>query len=94
MLFNLVADMLAVLTARAKEDGQVGGLISHLVEGGILILQYADDTILFLEHDLQKAVNMKSSKSSKLPRIESLRMTSMSLSWVPFARELEFYLWY
>jgi hypothetical protein len=59
MLFNLVADKLAVLAARAKEDGQVGGLIPHLVKGGISILQYADDTILFLEHDLQKAVNMK-----------------------------------
>jgi hypothetical protein len=59
MLFNIIADMLAILIERAKEDGQVGGLIPHLVEGGISILQYADDTILFLEHDLQKAVNMK-----------------------------------
>jgi hypothetical protein len=33
MLFNIVADMLAILIARAKEDGQVGGLIPHLVEG-------------------------------------------------------------
>ena len=59
MLFNIVADMLAVLIARAKEDGTIGGLIPHLVEGGLSILQYADDTILFLEHDLEKAVNMK-----------------------------------
>ena len=59
MLFNIVADMLAILIARAKEDGQVGGLIPHLVESGISILQYADDTILFMEHDLAKAVNMK-----------------------------------
>jgi hypothetical protein len=59
MLFNIIADMLAILIERAKEDGQVGGLIPHLVEGGLSILQYADDTILFLEHDLQKAVNMK-----------------------------------
>ena len=59
LLFNLVADMLAILIARAKEDGQVGGLIPHLVDGGISILQYADDTILFLEHDIAKAVNMK-----------------------------------
>jgi hypothetical protein len=29
------------------------------VNGGISILQYADDTILFMEHDLVKAVNMK-----------------------------------
>jgi retron-type reverse transcriptase len=59
MLFNIVVDMLAILIERAKIDGQVGGLIPHLVEGGISILQYADDTILFLEHDLLKAVNMK-----------------------------------
>jgi len=30
-----------------------------LVEGGLSILQYADDTILFLEHDLDEAVNLK-----------------------------------
>ena len=59
VLFNIVADMLTILIARAKEDGQVGGLIPHLVDGGVSILQYADDTILFLEHDLEKAVNMK-----------------------------------
>jgi hypothetical protein len=29
------------------------------VEGGVSILQYADDMILFMEHDLEKAVNMK-----------------------------------
>jgi hypothetical protein len=59
ILFNIVVDMLAIIIERAKNDAQVGGLIPHLVEGGISILQYADDTILFLEHDLQKAVNMK-----------------------------------
>jgi hypothetical protein len=59
MFFNIVADMLAILIVRAKEAGQVGGLIPHLVEGGVSILQYANDTILFMEHDLAKAVNMK-----------------------------------
>ena len=34
ILFNIGADMLAVLIGRAKEDGQVGGLVPHLVEGG------------------------------------------------------------
>jgi hypothetical protein len=59
MLFNIVADMLAILIARAKEDGQVEGLVPHLVEGGISILQYADDTVIFMDHDLEKAMNMK-----------------------------------
>jgi hypothetical protein len=51
ILFNIVADMLAILIARAKDDGQVGGLVPHLVDSGISILQYTDDTILFMEHD-------------------------------------------
>jgi hypothetical protein len=37
----------------------VVGLTPHLVEGGVSILQYADDTILFMEYDLAKALNMK-----------------------------------
>lgn len=59
ILFNIIVDMLAILIQRANEDGQVGGLIPHLVDGGVSILQYANDTILFMEHNLQKAVNMK-----------------------------------
>ena len=59
ILFNIVADMLAILINRAKEDGQIGGLIPHLVEGGVSILQYADDTIIIMENDLAKALNMK-----------------------------------
>jgi hypothetical protein len=51
LLFNLVADMLATLIARAKEEGQINALVPHLVEGGLSILQYADDTILFMDHD-------------------------------------------
>jgi hypothetical protein len=49
LFFNLVADMLLTLINRAKDDGQVRGLVPHLVDGGISILQYADDTILFMK---------------------------------------------
>ena len=51
--------MLAIIIARAKEDGQVKGVVPHLVEEGLSILQYADDTIIFLDHDIDKARNMK-----------------------------------
>jgi hypothetical protein len=37
----------------------VGGLVPHLVEGGVSIIQYVDDTIIFMDHDLDKALNMK-----------------------------------
>jgi hypothetical protein len=59
MLFNIVADMLAIMIERAKNDGLIDGVIPHLVDGGLSILQYADDTILFMEHELEKAQNLK-----------------------------------
>jgi hypothetical protein len=59
ILFNIIADMLDVLIERAKGDGQIEGLMPHLVEGGVSILQYADDMILFMEHNLEKPLNMK-----------------------------------
>jgi hypothetical protein len=38
MLFNIVADMLAIMIERAKLDGQIEGVIPHLVDGGLSIL--------------------------------------------------------
>jgi hypothetical protein len=58
IIFNIVVDMLDILISRAKEDGQVGGLVPNLVEGGVSILQYAD-TILIMQHYLANAVNTK-----------------------------------
>jgi hypothetical protein len=55
LLFNLVANMLPLLISRAKEDGQINGLVPHLVEGDLSILQYADDTILFMENNMEQA---------------------------------------
>jgi hypothetical protein len=55
ILFNIVADMLAIMIERAKSDGMFEGVIPHLVDGGLSILQYADDTIIFMEHDLEGA---------------------------------------
>jgi hypothetical protein len=51
--------MLAIMIQIAKDDGQFSNLIPRLVDGGISILQYDDDTILFVEHNIGKALNMK-----------------------------------
>jgi hypothetical protein len=50
-----VADMLAIMIEHAKGDGIIEGVIPHLVDGGLSILQYVDYTILFMEHDFEKA---------------------------------------
>jgi hypothetical protein len=59
ILFNLIVDMLAILISRSKELGHVPGVVRHLVDDSLSILQYADDTIIFLENDQQGAKNMK-----------------------------------
>jgi hypothetical protein len=37
----------------------IDGLVPHLVDDGLSILQYADDTILFIEDDLEKAKGLR-----------------------------------
>lgn len=59
ILFNIVAEMLAIIIGRAKQEGLVGGLVPHLIDDGVSIFQYTDDNILFMEHDVAKARNMK-----------------------------------
>jgi hypothetical protein len=38
ILFNLIADMLAILIERSKNLGHFDGLVPHLVEDGLSIL--------------------------------------------------------
>jgi hypothetical protein len=57
ILFNIVIDMLAIMIEHAKSDGPFEGVIPPLFDGGLSILQYANDTILFMEHDLESAKN-------------------------------------
>ena len=59
ILFNIVVDMLAILIERAKENQRFKGVVPHLIDDGLSILQYADDTILFMEHNLEQAKNLK-----------------------------------
>jgi hypothetical protein len=49
-----VADLLAIIIEHMKNDRQIEGVVPHLVDGGLYLLQYADDMILFMEHDTEK----------------------------------------
>jgi hypothetical protein len=59
LLFNLLSDALATMLDNARTGGRIKGLMQHLIEGGITNLQYADDTIIFLEIDEQTIINTK-----------------------------------
>jgi len=38
ILFNIIADMLALIIKRAKDDGQIRGVIPNLLDDGLSIL--------------------------------------------------------
>ena len=59
ILFNIITDMLALIIKRAKDDDQIRGVIPHLLDDGLSILQYTDDTIIFIDHDLEQTKNLK-----------------------------------
>jgi hypothetical protein len=51
--------MLVILINRAKNKGHINGVVPNLVDDGLSILQYTDDTIIFLDHNLDRAKNLK-----------------------------------
>jgi hypothetical protein len=59
LLFNIVVDMLAVIINKAKSKGQIKGVILDLTNDGLSILQYVNDTILFMEHNIDQTQNIK-----------------------------------
>jgi hypothetical protein len=59
LLFDVVGDGLAMMIKKEKDEGIISGLVPHLVDDGVAILQYADDTILLMEDSLENARNMK-----------------------------------
>jgi hypothetical protein len=48
ILFNLVADVFSKMLSKAVAARLIRGLLPQVVPGGVISLQYADDTILFL----------------------------------------------
>ena len=54
-LFNLAAECLTKMMTSAQKNGLVKGLASVLIKDGVGILQYADDTVICFEHDIDKA---------------------------------------
>jgi hypothetical protein len=59
LLFNIAADGLACLIEKAQDMKLIEGLIPHIISNGCAYLQYADDTILLLQDNLEFARNLK-----------------------------------
>jgi hypothetical protein len=59
LLFNLVVDILTRMLQKATRGDLIDGLGGDLIDGGVVSLQYADDTILFLANKEEYARNLK-----------------------------------
>jgi hypothetical protein len=59
LLFNLVGDVFYRMLDKAAKSGLVQGVLRDFRKGGILSLQYVDDTILFSSSDPLHLNNLK-----------------------------------
>jgi hypothetical protein len=59
LLFNLVVDVFTRLLIKAARRGHIVGLMDSLYPKGVISLQYAYDTVLFLKHDYYYACHLK-----------------------------------
>jgi hypothetical protein len=59
LLFDFLADALAIILDHASVAGHIKGVVSHLVLEGVTHLQYANDTILLIKLDDAAIANLK-----------------------------------
>ena len=59
LLFNFVGDALSAMLCAASNAGDIVGVTSDLVEGGLTHLQYADDTIILIGNSEMNVRNLK-----------------------------------
>ena len=58
-LFNLAAECLSKMIFNAQKNNLFKGLAADLIPNGIAVLQYADDRVLCIQDDIDKAINLK-----------------------------------
>jgi hypothetical protein len=47
------------MVLEAQQNGLLAGLAPDLIDKGVAIMQYADDIVLCISHDSEKALNLK-----------------------------------
>jgi hypothetical protein len=58
-LFNIAVNCLSKMIQNAQQNGLISGLADQILDRGCAILQYVDDTILFIKNDLEGPRNLK-----------------------------------
>jgi hypothetical protein len=58
-LFNMVDNSLAKMVSVAQQNDLLLGLANNIIQKGVAMLQYADDTILLIHDNMEQARNLK-----------------------------------
>jgi hypothetical protein len=58
LLFNCIVDVFSRMLVKGTEEDLISGLCPNFLPGGIVSLQYADDTLLFLKNVPRVALNL------------------------------------
>ena len=59
LLFNLVVDVFAKMVIKGSQAGLIRGLCPNFHPGAVTCLQYAADTLPFVDNDHRAAINLK-----------------------------------
>jgi hypothetical protein len=59
VLFNLVTDVFTRILMKATRKDYITCFMESLYPVGVISMQYSDDTLLFLKHDLESAYQLK-----------------------------------
>jgi hypothetical protein len=88
LLFNLVADVLTRMLDKASGEGLVCGFLGQFRRGGILSLQYADDTLLFSICDNKALRNLKCIMVL-FEKVSGIRINFHKSEFIPMNLEIE-----
>jgi hypothetical protein len=58
-LFNMDVECLTKMFFVAQENNLITRFASDIIDKGVTILQYVDDTIIYIQHDVEQAINLK-----------------------------------
>jgi hypothetical protein len=59
LLFNCIVNVFSRMLVKETEGDLISGLCPNFLPGGIVSLQYIDDTLLFLKNDPRVALNLR-----------------------------------
>jgi hypothetical protein len=83
-----VVDVLTKMLVKASDNGLISGLCPDLCPGGVISLQYADDTILFMDNDLEKAKNLRKTLVC-FEQVSGMRINSNKSELIPINMDEE-----